>query len=87
MEINNCSQKHTENSRKKVHESYQKNQKNFLKFKKHSGKNDHTCQNTYVQNHAYANKSRQTYVRQLSNPAYLIISKANRYFEVINGNK
>ena len=79
MEINNCSQKHTENSRKKVHESYQKNQKNFLKFKKHSGKNECTCQNTYVQNHAY--------VHQLSNPAYLIISKANRYFKEINENK
>ena len=79
MEINNCSQKHTVNVWKKVHERYQKNQKNFQKFKKHSGKNEHTCQNTYVQNHAY--------VHQLANPAYLIISKANRYFKEINGNK
>ena len=33
------------------------------------------CQRTHVQNHAYANKSRSTYVfdvRQLSNPAKVL---------------
>ena len=35
------------------------------------GKNERTCQRTHAQNHAYANKSRRAYVRdvrQLSNP-------------------
>ena len=39
-------------------------------LKNHSEKNERSSQRTHVQNHAYANKSRRTYVRdvrQLSN--------------------
>ena len=35
-------------------------------------KNERTCHRTHIQKHAYANKSRHTYVRdvrQLSNPS------------------
>ena len=40
-------------------------------LKNHSKKNKRTSQRTHVQNHAYANKSRRMYIRdvcQLSNP-------------------
>ena len=43
-------------------------------LKNHSEKNERTSQRTHVQNHAYANKSRRTYVpevRQLSNLAFI----------------
>ena len=48
-----------------------KNQKKFENFKKSYGKNELTCQRTHVQNHEYAKKVGNTYVRdirQLSNP-------------------
>ena len=43
-------------------------------LKNHMDKNERTCQRTHVQNHAYANNSKHTYVRhvpELSNPAFL----------------
>ena len=42
-----------------------KNQKNFENFEKSQGKNERTCQHMHVQNHAYANKSRCTNVRDV----------------------
>ena len=37
----------------------------FLKFKKLQGKDEHRCQCTDVQYHAYVNERRHTYVRDV----------------------
>ena len=61
-----------------------KTRKILRTLKNHREKNERTCQCTHVQNHAYANKGRRWYLRdvhQLSNPAGTIMANIFKYFK------